>query len=63
MNCRYPLKEIEFNSYSWHGDIAKMWVDGEYLAKKGVGRVRVELENGVDVDVFITHTAADPDQR
>jgi len=60
---RYPIEEVEFNSYTWHGDAAKAFIDGEYLAKKGVGRVRIKLFDDVSVDVFVTHTAADPDQR
>lgn len=80
---RFPFEEKEFNSYNWHGDAAKSWIDGEYLAKKvkwqiierslhifllclrfslqGVGRVRVRPMDNVTLDVFITHTAADPD--
>ncbi len=60
---RYPLEEIDFHSYNYHGDITKAWIDGEYLAKKGVGRVRVRVLNNVTVDIFVTHTAADPDRR
>ena len=58
---RYPLKEVEFHKYNLEGDKYHVYPDGEWLANKGVGRVRVELENGADVDVFVTHTAADPD--
>ena len=58
---RFPLLEKEFNSYTYHGDIAKMTIDGEWLARKGVGRVRVSPMEGIQVDVFVTHTAADPD--
>lgn len=58
---KFPLLEKEFNSYTYHGDPLKMTVDGEWLARKGVGRVRIEPMEGVKVDVFVTHTAADPD--
>ncbi len=41
---RYPLEEVHFESYTEHGDIAKMFIDGEWLARKGVGRVRVRFD-------------------
>jgi len=53
---KYPFKETEFNSFSVHGDFFEF--DGEYMARKGVGRVRIEPQPNVTVDVFITHTAA-----
>ena len=52
---RYPFKEIEFNMYTYRGSI---W-DGEGLAGKGVGRVRIEPIPNLIVDVFVTHTIAD----
>ena len=51
----YPLKEVEFHQYTWKGQI---W-DGESLAGKGVGRVRIEPRPNTTVDVFVTHTIAD----
>ena len=33
----------------------------EVLAKKGVGRVRIEPSANLTIDIFVTHTAADPD--
>lgn len=38
---KYPFVEKEFNSYTYHGDPLKLAVDGEWLARKGVGRVRI----------------------
>jgi hypothetical protein len=58
---RFPFEEKEFNSYTYHGDPLKAAIDGEWLARKGVGRVRIRPQENVTVDVFITHTAADPD--
>jgi endonuclease/exonuclease/phosphatase family metal-dependent hydrolase len=52
---KYPFKEIEFNMYTYRGSI---W-DGEGLAGKGVGRVRIEPIPNLTVDVFVTHTIAD----
>jgi hypothetical protein len=51
----YPLKEVEFHQYTWKGEI---W-DGEVLAGKGVGRVRIEPRPNTTVDVFVTHQIAD----
>lgn len=58
---RFPIKEKEFTSYTYHGDPLKATIDGEWLARKGIGRVRIEPLPNVTTDVFITHTAADPD--
>jgi len=53
---RFPILETEFNVFSVHGDL--WWDDGEYFARKGVGRVRIEPVPNITVDVFVTHTAA-----
>ena len=39
---RFPFKEVEFNSFTDHGDAAKMFIDGEWYARKGAGRVQIE---------------------
>lgn len=51
----YPIKEVEFHQYTWKGTI---W-DGEALAGKGVGRVRIEPKPNTTIDLFVTHTIAD----
>lgn len=53
---RLNLTQVEFFPYSDHGDL--FWADGEYFARKGVGRVRIEPHPNVTVDVFVTHTCA-----
>lgn len=53
---RHNLTQIEFLSYSVHGDL--FWADGEYFVRKGVGRVRIEPHPNVTVDVYVTHTCA-----
>jgi len=58
---RFPFKEVEFNAYTYRGDPAKMFVDGEWFSRKGAGRVQIEPLPNVTVDVFATHTCADPD--
>ena len=58
---RFPVKWKKFDSYTYHGDWRKADIDGEWFARKGVGRVMIELMDGVDLEVFVTHTAADPD--
>ena len=40
---RFPFVEKEFNSYTEHGDAAKATIDGEWFARKGVGRVRIRF--------------------
>jgi len=59
---KHDFMEIDFNSFTIHGAASKIFVDGEILAKKGVGRVRI-VPAGTNqmLDVFITHTVADPD--
>jgi hypothetical protein len=58
---RFPFNETEFNSYTYHGNAINIMTDGEWAARKGVGRVRIFPAGDVSVDVFVTHTAADPD--
>jgi len=53
---KLEIKEIEYNPYSVHGDF--FWSDGEYFARKGVGRVRVAPSENVTVDIFLTSLAA-----
>jgi len=54
---KHKFTQIEFFPYTDHGDL--WWKDGEYFARKGVGRVRVEPHPNVTVDVFVTHTCAE----
>lgn len=58
---RFNFTETEFNSFTYHGDPLKATIDGEWLARKGVGRVRINPVQNINFDIFITHTAADPD--
>ena len=46
--------------YNVHGDCNPFvhLFDGECVARKGVGRVRIEPSPGHTVDVFLTHTCA-----
>jgi len=53
---KHKFTEIEFFPYSDHGDF--FWKDGEYFARKGVGRVRIEPHPNMTIDVFVTHTCA-----
>jgi len=53
---KYPIVETEFQVFSVHGDL--WYFDGEYEARKGVGRVRIEPQPNITVDVYVSHTAA-----
>merc|ERR1712179_46806 len=53
---KFPFVDRQFHEFTYHGDILKP--DGEYWARKGAGRVRVEPSPGVLVDAFVTHTCA-----
>jgi len=53
---RFPFIEKQFLEFSYHGDILKP--DGEYFARKGAGRARVEPSPGIKVDFLVTHTCA-----
>jgi len=60
---KYPIKEVEFYLYHICGNPSKIFVDGECLASKGVGRIRLENPGNltdVKLDVYITHTVAQP---
>jgi len=53
---KFPFIEKQFHEFNYHGDILKP--DGEYFARKGAGRARVEPYPGTVVDFFVTHTCA-----
>jgi len=59
---KYPIEEVQFYLYAYCGNPAESLHDGECLASKGVGRVRITPGNltDVSVDVFVTHTVAAP---
>ena len=49
---RYPFKEVEFNAFTDHGDAAKMFVDGEWFARKGAGRIQIEPIPNITVHYY-----------
>lgn len=51
---RFPFIESSFTVYNEHGPMA----DGEKLARKGFGRVRIAPKENLTIDVFVTHTCA-----
>ena len=53
---RFPRLDTSFQPFSVHGDF---WSeDGEYWARKGIGRVRLRPAPNVTLDVFVTSLAA-----
>eukprot|EP00092_Neocalanus_flemingeri_P078714 GFUD01097960.1.p1 GENE.GFUD01097960.1~~GFUD01097960.1.p1 ORF type:complete len:369 (+),score=63.63 GFUD01097960.1:213-1319(+) len=52
---KYPFKDIEFLSFTDHGDF--FW-DYEYFLRRGAGRVRIEPSPGHTVDVIVTALAS-----
>jgi len=54
---KFPFIERSFHRYTVEGRI----IDGEFLASKGVGKVRIEPFPGHIVDIFVTHTCASDD--
>ena len=53
---RFPIIDTSFTSFSVHGDF--WWWDGEYEARKGIGRVSVETSVNTTVEIFLTSLAA-----
>lgn len=56
---RYPIKETNFTKFTSQGSLSHLFSDGEYLAAKGIGSVKVVPREGVTVDVFVTHTISE----
>ena len=50
---RFPFKEVEFNAYTYRGDPAKMFIDGEWFSRKGAGRVQIEPLPNITVRPYI----------
>ncbi len=53
---RLQSLETSFQPFSVHGDF--WWKDGEYWARKGIGRVRLRPAPNLTLDVFLTSLAA-----
>jgi len=53
---KFPIKEVSFTEFSAHGYI--FYKDGEYWARKGTGRIRIEPAKNYTVDIFFTSTCA-----
>ena len=60
---KYPFKEVQFDVFSERGNRTKIFIDGEVIVRKGVGRVKIEPFPNLIVDLFTTHLAADPNAR
>jgi len=52
---KFPILEVEFTSFDVSGDL--LW-DYEYFLRRGLGRVRIEPQPEVKVDVFVTSLAS-----
>jgi len=56
---RFPILEKNFTKFTSQGSLSHLFSDGEYLAAKGVGSVKISPREGVVVDVFVTHTISE----
>ena len=59
MLCRFPILEKNFTQFTAQGPFSHMFSDGEYFSGKGVGRVAISPKEGIEVDVFVTHTISE----
>jgi len=59
---RLPIRDVQFTTYTVQGTLSKI-TDGEYFSGKGVGRVRLEPQPGMTVDILVTHTIASEDNH
>merc|ERR1712088_163182 len=56
---RFPILEKNFTQFTHQGPFSHMFSDGEYFSGKGVGRVAISPKEGIEVDVFVTHTISE----
>ena len=56
---RWPILEKNFTKFSRQGSFGHLFSDGEYLAAKGVGKIRVAPKDNMKLDVFVTHTISE----
>merc|ERR550539_1454463 len=56
---RFPILERNFTQFTHQGPFSHMFSDGEYFSGKGVGRVAISPKEGIEVDVFVTHTISE----
>ncbi len=52
---RFSQDDVQFTSFGDHGDGLKAFVDGEVLAKKGIGRVRVSCQEVIVVVIVASN--------
>ena len=58
---KWEFKQKNFTKFTQQGNFGNIFKDGEYLAGKGIGRVTVHPKDGLEVDVFVTHTISEDD--
>ena len=58
---RWPFKEKNFTKFTQQGNFGNQLKDGEYWAGKGIGKVTVVPRDGMEIDVFVTHTISEED--
>merc|ERR1711874_404564 len=56
---RFPILERNFTQFTDQGPFSHIFSDGEYFSGKGVGRVAISPKEGIEVDVFVTHTISE----
>ena len=56
---RFPILEKNFTQFTNQGPFSHIFSDGEYFSGKGVGRVAISPKEGIEVDVFVTHTISE----
>ena len=58
---KWEFKEKNFTKFTQQGKFGNQFKDGEYWAGKGIGKVTVVPRDGMEIDVFVTHTISDED--
>ena len=56
---KYPFLKVEFHKFHERGCLQTALWDGERIFGKGFGIVRISPDDETNIDVFVTHTAAD----
>ena len=56
---KFPILEQNFTKFEDQASFCKIVCDGEYFAGKGVGRVMVSPQPGLQLSVIVTHTICD----
>ena len=60
---RFPFEEVSFLRFKMQGSPWNMFLDGEFFAGKGLGRVMVKIVPDITIDFLVTHLVSESNYK